>query len=164
MAIAADRVLQGFPTRSLVVDTNILLLLVVGGVEPARLSQRKRTRSLAVTPGEFRLIQDIVRRFAEVRITPTILAETSNLLGGSDQRDRAVLAEMLRTWIEVYEPSHDVIMNYWNEYLRMGLADAAIIDLATRENVVVLTDDAVLHNDLWSSGGYSVNLAHLRSG
>lgn len=157
----ADQALQGAAVGSLVIDTNILVLLVVAAVDPARLRDHRRTRSLAVTPAELRVLQDIVQRFRSIRITPAILAETSNLLGNSST-DRTMLARMLEGWIEIHHPSQEIIATYPGEYLRMGLIDAAIIHVAAQSDVV-LTDDAVLHNYLYSRGLFALNLAHLRS-
>lgn len=154
-------VFEGLPRGSLVIDTNILLLLIVGASGPERLGSHRRTRSLAAGPDDYHRVQEFVLAFRQLRITPTILAETSNLLGAAPS-DRALLANMLQDWIEVYHPSLEVIPQWRGEYLRLGLADAATLHLAQHGHVVV-TDDAVLHNRLYSAGLYSVNLAHLRS-
>lgn len=152
---------EELPRGSLVIDTNVLLLLIVGTSGPERLSAHKRTRSLAAGPEDYRRVQEFVLAFRQLLITPTILAETSNLIGPA-HGDRATLAHALQSWIEVYHPSLEVIEQWRGEYLRLGLADAATLHLA-QQGHVVLTDDAVLHNRLYSSGLYSVNLARLRS-
>jgi hypothetical protein len=160
MAAAVERALRGISTGSLVVDTNILLLLVVGGVDPARLGVHKRTRSLAVSPDELGMLVGVVERFRRIRTTPTILAEASNLLGERTEY-RALLAELLLGWIEVYEPSLDIARRLGPEYLRLGLVDAAMIDLAAQGDVV-LTDDAVLYHTLLSHDCNALNFTHLR--
>jgi rRNA-processing protein FCF1 len=158
---AVGTLLRGLSRRLVVVDTNILLLLVVGSNDLNELERHKRTRSLAVDRDLWHALLEVLAHFATVAVTPTILAETSNLLGRSTEL-RAVLAALLRQWIEVYHASEEIMRRHGEAYLRLGLTDVAILKLA-EEGAVVLTDDALLHREILQWGHRSVNLNHLRS-
>ncbi len=63
---------------SLLIDTNLLVLLVVGVVDRKLISTHKRTKTF--TESDFDLLVSVLKRFNEIWITSHCLAETSNLL------------------------------------------------------------------------------------
>ena len=85
--------------KRIILDTNLLLLLVVGLTDPALIGKHKRTRSFEVT--DYDLLVNVLSGYNEIVVTPHILTETSNLLSQtaalSAEVLRAKLSELLKT-------------------------------------------------------------------
>lgn len=146
----------------LLVDTNLLLLLVVGSVDRSQVERFKRTRKY--TAEDFDLLAAYVDRFEGLLVTPNVLTEVSNLAGqlADPLRSRvfgtiAVLAVQLA---EEYVPSSTVARE--PDFVRLGLTDISIL-FATRERASVLTDDLPLYLRLAGSGIAVENFNHIRT-
>jgi len=66
--------------NSLLIDTNLMILYVVGITNINQITKHKRTHSRLYTPEDFHLLVNIMRRFDRYWVTSHVLAETSNLL------------------------------------------------------------------------------------
>ncbi len=146
---------------TVLLDSNLLLLLLVGSVDPVYLS---KTRTLqAFAPEDFDLLADILQSFRTLVITPHILTEVSNLLG--KERDdicrsgREAMAELVTKSREESAPSIKLVAE--NSFLRLGLADAAIA-VAMTLPAFVLTTDGPLYRHLSSSGAAAANFNYIR--
>lgn len=62
----------------LVLDTNLIVLLVVGLADEQAVPKHKRTRAYSIN--DFRLLLKIISTYQEVRVIPNALSEASNLL------------------------------------------------------------------------------------
>jgi rRNA-processing protein FCF1 len=144
------------------IDTNLLVVLVVGLVDPALIARFKRTA--AYSPEDFILLATELAVYSGVVITPAILAETSNHLDKlrSPMREAALdqLRLMVGTWHEHYRLSHRVIQDA--AYLRLGVTDSGICEAADASREV-FTDDFALYSTLAHRGLPVVNFNHLRS-
>jgi len=142
-------------------DTNLLVLLIAGTIKPALVGTHRRLR--AFSDQDYQNLSAIAARYAEHVSTPNILTEASNLLGSSDQEmfpgAGVALANYCARLREIYVPSEAVMSE--GVYLRFGLADAGIVDVALRHRIHVMTAEYALHGILVRSGGTSVNLRHL---
>lgn len=152
------------PTRSLLlVDTNLLLLLIVGSADRDQIGRFKRTRMY--TAEDFDLLAGYIDQFDGLLVTPNVLTEVSNLAGqGTDPfRSRlfATIGLLAAQVTEEYVPS--VTVTGEPEFIRLGLTDISIL-LATGERAAVLTDDLPLYLKLARSGVSTVNFNHLRTG
>lgn len=148
--------------QTLLLDSNLLTLLVIGLVSEEQVPRCKRTKKY--TADDFRLLADYLSQFENIVITPNIATETSNLIGvlhGKHlDKARQILARVLNTWNEHYIES----ISACNEenYLRLGLTDTAII-LAAHRNLEVITDDLDLYLCLASKNIPTKNFTHMRS-
>ncbi len=146
---------------SVLVDTNLLLLKVVGEVDPERIPRFKRTAQFTV--GDYDLLTRLLKRFASVLTTPHILAEVSNFLGqlGSGLRE-----DFFRSFagnVEVIAEHHVAGVEAAREtaFLRLGLTDIGI-SLLARNGCLVLTVDLDLFLYLKQRGLRAENFNYLR--
>ena len=151
-------------SRGLLVDTNLLLLLVIGALSPEQIGNHKRTNKYSVE--DYRLLLAFVDRFRIVITTPNILTETSNLLGEysyQGQQGLQLLERVAQVMQEVYYESMPTMAAYSACYLKFGLSDTAI-QCAAKENYLVLTDDLNFCAYLQGQGLLALNFNNLRSG
>lgn len=149
--------------KALLVDTNLLVLLVVGMADPRQIDRFNRTR--AYTRADFELLAEFVNEFELLVTTPHVMTETSNLAGQLAEplrgRALAVLAGLIVQSDERYYPSATLASE--PVYLQLGLTDTAVAH-AARDRVAVLTDDLPLYGRLASSGADVFNFNHVRFG
>ncbi|GAB2585280.1 PIN domain-containing protein [Spirosoma areae] len=148
----------------LLLDTNLLVLYVVGYYDPKRITQHKRTNKY--TPEDFDLLLSFMAQFKQFVITPNILTEVNNLLeGGSYQYGPilSILPQLTRNFIEIYEPSYLVMTDQNKVFIKFGLSDTVSCKVA-EENYLILTDDLKLCYYLQNNGFDALNFNHLRSG
>jgi rRNA-processing protein FCF1 len=148
--------IQKYKKRGLLVDTNILLLYIVGSLDIELIRNFGRTATF--TTDDFSVISEFIE-FFEVKITtPHILTEVSNLIG-----NRKNLQTVLKKYIELtqekFTPSVEVTQN--DSFNIFGLADTAIADTA-RDFFLVVTDDKPLFGYLINRGIDAVSLDQLR--
>jgi len=148
--------------RVLLIDTNLLLVLVVGSHDCDQVERFRRTR--AYTAGDFDLRAQFVSGF-DLVVTPNVLTEVSNLAGQLAEPLRSrVLSSIGRLAMEIrerYFPSSEAARE--PEFSRFGLTDVSVL-LTAREKVAVLTDDLPLYLRLSALDLYVVNFNHLRTG
>jgi hypothetical protein len=122
------------------VDTNLLVLYVVGAVSRSRIEQFKRTRQYTIA--DYDLLIQVLEQFKRLYTVPHVMAEVSNLTdlsGGERLKARRLLKEMLTTLEEPEMPSARAAEH--GVYQDLGLADAAIASVARDQACAVLTDD-----------------------
>lgn len=147
----------------LIIDTNLLVLLLVGALDVEQVERFRRTRAFA--RDDFALLAGFVAGFARLATTPNVLTEVSNLLGqlGEPLRRRALVALGAPTGElrERYVPSEQLAR--LPAFPLLGLADSSLI-ASVDEGVTVLTADLPLYHRLASSGADVVDFNHLRAG
>lgn len=148
--------------RSVLLDTNLLVLLIVVTVNQDYIRRHKRTRAYDLD--SFQLLLDLLAGFRTVVTTPNILTEASNLLrhGGDDPISAEIAAAFQRfaeQQPETYLPSRDAARR--PEFHRLGLTDCVIMALGTQP-VSVLTDDLDLYISSVRAGLDAHNFAHYR--
>ncbi len=149
--------------HGLLIDTNILLLLLIGRTQRTLVETFKRTSRHGFTGNDFDRLMRVVRRFRHVFTTTSILTEASNLGWQLSGPTRTRFAETLRqTMLSLDEkpmPCREVIDE--QHFVKVGLTDAGVFQLA-RQGLLVLTDDAVLSGLLEKSQFDVINFNHLR--
>ena len=143
------------------VDSNLLVLWVVGSVNPERIGTFKRTSNYLKS--DFSLLKRVLANYQDLYTVPHILAEVSNLTDLKDSerlRARQWLLSMISVLAEVPVTSRqgagDAV------YLKLGLTDAVIKTAALKQGCAVLTDDHDLYHVLNHSGVESYNFNHFR--
>ena len=148
--------------KGALIDANLLVLYLVGSVNPARIESFNRTRSYTIE--DFRLLEWLVSCFSKLFTTPHVLTEVSNLTGGLTGRDqtavRGVIRLVVNEWEECFDSSRTVVHDACFE--RLGLTDAAIATLCGR-GMLALTDDLDLHVALQARGADALKFSHIRS-
>lgn len=148
--------------RVIAVDTNLMILLVVGSCSRSLIAVHKRLT--AYSNADFDLLLGMISTYDKIVVTPNALTEVSNLLGyGVVEPYRTSLYKRLKVIAEQaderYEPSRFVVAE--PEYPRIGIADCAwlrCLDL----KVELLTDDVHLYLAAMGRGLVAYNFNHFR--
>ena len=152
-----------YASRGLLIDTNILLLYIVGLCDPTLIGDFKRTDNY--TAEDFDLLEMLLKEFGNSPIvtTPNILTEVSDLADGVPRRGREdvarIFAAVVQPMNEQYTPSRTVALD--PAFVKIGLADTGIMQTA-KERYLVLTDDFRMAGVLQSAGVDVINFNHLR--
>ena len=154
--------IEQYASRGVLVDANLLLLYVVGRMNPARIERFKRTMQYRIE--DFELLCRFLHQFHRRFTTPSVLTEVSNLASQMREPERTrcliILGEEIARLDEQYEPSSTLAMD--ELFRKVGLTDCSIRRLAGT-NLLVLTDDYKLANRLRTLNVVALNLNHLRS-
>ena len=148
-------------SKGLLVDTNLLVVLVIGALNPDQVSRHKRTSNYLAS--DYQLLQSFVDQFKVVVTTPNILTEASNLLEGYAYRGQqafVILERIAQFTHEVFYDSVPTMSTYPKSYLKFGLSDAVIHRIA-EDNYAVLTDDLNFCAYLQGLGLVAVNFNNL---
>lgn len=148
--------------RRLIIDTQLLVLLVVGSASPRYIALHKRLG--VYSEQDFVLLLSVIEQFGEIVFTPNTLTEASNLLAQTSEPLRSRLFEVFRALIgetrEIYIESCAAAGS--SVFLRLGLTDAALLTGDTVESVL-LTADLDLYLAAALGTREVVNFNHLRA-
>ena len=132
--------------RGIVIDTNVLLLLLVGSYDP-RCIEGHRRLSTRYSVSDFDKLTSFLANYDRLVVVPSSLSEISNLISYSDDPVstgiKLSFCAFVREALEVYSPSAKIIET--NEFRWLGLSDAAQIQAAERDDHVLLTVDGPLY-------------------
>ena len=146
----------------LLVDTNLLVLWVVGAVSRHRIRTFKRTSKY--TKADYELLLQVRSKFNTLYTVPHVLAEVSNLtdLPGAERlQARRFLKDTISLLTEAEMPSARAAADVL--YPKLGLVDAAIGAAARANNCTVLTDDLDLYVRLSREQVNVINFTHERA-
>jgi hypothetical protein len=147
-------------TGVVVVDSNLILLLVVGSASKAYIATHKRLKD-DYTVDDFDLLGLILADFSDIVLLPHILAEVSNLARQIKNPARAKIQHKLKTLITTATelPIQSASGAQRDEFDELGLTDAAILHLCNMSlngiSPTLITSDTDLANSAHSLG-YSV--------
>jgi hypothetical protein len=149
----------------LLLDTNVLLLAIVGAVDREGIGRHRRLQPFG--PADVDLLYELITAARSVSVTPNIWTEVSNLIGldrikGPIRRDLLVaLRQGIDTLPEIYVSSKEVASDY--AFQDLGLSDTVILKvLAIDSETTLLTIDAPLYQHARSRGLSVLNFHHLR--
>jgi len=158
---------NSYKPKGILVDTNILLLWVVGSVNHERIPRFKRTEKFEVE--DYYLLVDFLTSFSKIVTTPNILTEVNSLVkdikGDELKRCFEKLAEVFCPEASIKLEEHyieSIVVTKFKEFHRFGLTDCSILELA-RNPYLVLTDDFELAGYLPGCGIDVINFNHLRN-
>lgn len=148
---------------SLLIDTVLLTLFIVGTASREYVEKHRRLRPYTAT--DFDLLVDNVSRASAVIVTPNTLTEVSNWAKMIAEPARSHIAATLQAFggvfDERYVPSSSAALDA--EFARFWLTDSAILrELANGH--VLLTTDNQLYVAAWQRGFNALNFEDLRSG
>lgn len=145
----------------ILLDTNLLVLLVVGSISERSIEAHKRTRTYDLK--SFRLLAGIIGSPDMLVSTPHILAETSNLLRQCAEPLKRQLsvgfAALVGVLREDQVAARQAVAS--GHFQRLGLTDAAVLELG-RAELALLTDDLDLYLAAANAGLSCQNFSHLR--
>lgn len=148
-------------TRIIALDSNLLVLWIVGSVRPQYIAQHKRLKSYAYE--DFAILEHHLNG-ATLVTTPNAMTEAANLIVyGVKDPLKSVFLAALRRFADIagerYLPSRDVAAT--PVYQRLGLTDAAWLASASGK-MELLTDDLALYLAACHAGVAVQNFNHLR--
>lgn len=148
---------------TIILDSNLLLLLIVGYTSTVYIQKHKRLKSY--TGDDFELLKDILDHATNIVVTPNTLTETSNLAGHIADPARAEIYAVFRAFVgdagveECFVQSKVAVTR--TEFVRLGLTDSALLHIAT-ESRKLLTADVALYLAALHLGLDAVNFNHYR--
>jgi|tagenome__1003787_1003787.scaffolds.fasta_scaffold19297427_1 hypothetical protein len=147
---------------SILIDTNILLLLFVGAFDRKLIPVFKRTATFL--PEDFDLLLRLIGMIPKIVTTPHVLAEVNSLSGQLGEPKRTEYFARFVTQVglldERYVASASAAAHA--AFPRIGLTDAGILSLAGKK-LLVLTDDFRFSSFLAAANADHINFNHIRS-
>ena len=129
---------------SLVLDTNMLIVFIIGSIDPNLLGKAKRVKEYNYD--DYELIFTYVNFFSDVVLLPNIVSETSNILCQMNGERRNICLSRLANFVcssnETYIESSFVVNQ--KEYIELGATDTSIL-CALDSNTYLLTADLSLY-------------------
>ena len=145
---------------SLLIDSNLLLLLLVGSFDIRLLARFKRTNTFS--SDDFRLLRDFVRP-NRIHTTPHVLTEVANLANSLPAGVRrpflGYFEEAGSTFVENFVPF--VELSASASFPLFGITDAAVCEGAS--GAIVLTEDARLRSYVLARGLRAIGPNDLRN-
>jgi hypothetical protein len=151
--------------RRVILDTNVLLLFVIGRTDRSMIASHKRARQF--TSGDYDTLVTALRRrrVQTIITTPHILSECSNLLRYTTDPAKARLsdhfAEIIDDVLEIHNPSSNSILH--RAYRSLGLTDAGILSTLDR-TMELITADFDLYAAALHEGHSAENFNHIVAG
>jgi hypothetical protein len=145
-----------------VLDTNLLILLVVGGTSRAYIEKHKRLKSFTVK--DFDLLTELLFRIESIITTPNVLTETSNLLAQIEEPVRSEIFNTFSKNIKMIEEIYidSKIASQQKEFTRLGLTDAALLVVLRDSASTLITTDLGLYLAASDRGLKVINFNHYR--
>ncbi len=148
--------------RSVLLDTNLLLLLIVGLYNKNLISVHKRTNNFV--PEDFDLLVESINGYEILWVTSHCLAEVSNLIMQTNERQAKELMDCFSGFVAKVKESHipkEIIFENGIS-TRIGVADTGLIIKSKRVSCV-FTVDLNLYIEISKRGYKVVNFNHLRT-
>lgn len=146
--------------RSLFLDANLFVLLVVGFINPNRIMSFKRTQAFLIQ--DFDLLRALLSRAKKINVTANVLTETDNLIRNLHNHEHpeagTILRRLMREWIEIYHPSNEFLG--LENHVALGITDAILIHASSE--ALILTTDFKLAGKIQKLNGNALNFNHLR--
>lgn len=157
-----NSLIVSYQHRGLLVDTNLMLLLLVGLYDTQQIPKFKRTKEFTIE--NYETLARFVSAFKKVITTPNILTEVNSLSNQLSENLKHqyynVFTQVISQFLEFYQPSVNLVSSA--EFAKFGLTDSGIASLA-KDTYLVLTDDFKLSNYLQSQKVDVINFNHLRT-
>ena len=146
------------------IDTNLLVLLVVGETDRDMISKHRRTRAYRVQDYEL-LLRLINETDHQVFVTPNTLTEASNLLAQHEDPERSRIFGVLQALIERTEETvvESKVAARNSNFKRLGLTDAALLEVVSASNPLVTVDLKLYLAASEKGAGAAYNFTHYRS-
>lgn len=138
-------------------DTNLLVLLVVGSVDRGQVERHRRTKRFTVEDYD-RLVRHL-EGLEQVFVTPNTLTEASNLL---ERRGDPRFLRQLRRLIEL---SREIVVVSAEAaaapaFERLGLTDAALLQAISNQRPLLTVDLDLYAAALAKGPNHAFNLTH----
>jgi hypothetical protein len=156
---AADRISR-FRRKGVLLDTNLLLVYLVGLIDRNLVPSFKRTEGYRTE--DFDLLVTLISPVEKLITTPHVATEVHSLAGHLDGNAKYRFRDLFESIIPNVKESHRPAKQLCtgSAYKTFGLTDAAIHKIGQRR--LVLTDDFPLSAYIQNTGGNVLNFTNLR--
>lgn len=151
----------------LLIDSNLLLLFIVGVTSRDYINRHKRIRN-SYTVEDFDLLVDVIADHPGIVLTPCTLTETYNLSHNMAEPARGEIMASLSRLIDRYPEHHlaSAVACRNTQFMRLGLVDAMLLEMAAinlpAARPTLLTADLDLAVAAEIAGHSVINFNHLR--
>jgi len=150
-----------------VVDAGLLVLWIAGSVDRSLIARHKRLGTYRME--HYDALRFILSRFSRLLTTPHVLTEASNLAGQTSQPARDQLLEALAQMVAAAGESQKVwekhtpaqVLCERPDFVLLGIADTALIEVARECGALVVTDDNMLLARLQQEELHSLSILRL---
>jgi hypothetical protein len=149
-----------FRQKGILIDTNLLILLLVGYYNENMISSFKRTANYTVE--DYKYLKVFLTGFEQHFYTPNILTEITNLTDSINSEPNFSFFQHVKYVLGAFKEdnvSSDEIMEL-KSFLKFGLTDAVNCKLS--DKYLVLTDDLRLYSYLANQDLPAINFNHIR--
>lgn len=156
-----DIFIKKFREKGILIDTNLLILLLVGSYNEDMISNFKRTRTYTVE--DYRNLIVFLKRFDNHIYTTNIISEITNLTDSINSEPNFSFFQHIKNHLSVFTEdniSSEEIMQL-KSFLKFGLTDAVNFKLSNK--YLILTDDLKLYSYLANQGLPAINFNHIRN-
>ena len=146
--------------RGVVVDTNLMVLIIVGTYDINKIESFRATRKYS--PAIYNAVIEIVHHFPSRYTTPNIFTEVDNLSKQVDKTEWEAISFALNTIIATLMevPTPTIHLASHPLHCSVGITDCSILNLAA-EGMLVLTDDLPLSSQVRAMGRDVINVSNL---
>lgn len=147
----------------MLIDTNLLLLLLIGSLNPSLIRKEKITANQGFDEGDFNQLRDFAVTFQRLVTTPHILTEVSNHTDKIKDANHGKFFQQFISLIGKLDEYSEAskLLAKTETFARFGLTDTAISHLAN-ESILVLTIDFPLAGYLHKKGVNVINFNKVR--
>ncbi|MGB8538636.1 MAG: hypothetical protein WCD57_19590 [Acidobacteriaceae bacterium] len=140
-----DAMIARYQSKGLLLDSNLLLLQLVGSIEPALIGRAKLS---AFDIDQFRLLVRLISMFRRQVTTAHVLAEVSNLVNDFHEAGKLAIWTAFVQHLEVVEEQSlsSYVVARRPEFRYLGLTDTALSTLA--QGFLVVSNDGRMVNQL----------------
>lgn len=147
--------------KSILLDTNLFLLLIAGLCDTPIINRHKRLSNF--TKEDFYLLTHTINRYERLLISSHCTAEVSNLIRQTSNPDKENLmltfAEILKNCKESHIEKSLIIKDPF--FVRLGTTDTGLI-IKSKRSSCLLTVDHDLHQEALRKNRNSINFNHIR--
>ena len=150
--------------RTLLIDTNVLVLLIVGSISPDEIYNHKRLQQYNIE--SHRVLLNYIKDYQTFWVTSHVVAETSNLLKSHNERLTIACRKGLAGFLmqsNVHESHMRTVLlveKLQALILRGGIPDCGLVQKSKRTNNL-LTDDFDLYTMVVQQGLKATKFEHL---
>lgn len=152
-----EELIKKYRDKGVFIDSELLIFCIVCKTDIRLLGKTKITKQY--NENDYILISEFIAAFNNKITSPHILTETSDLLGENNNFHATLQEEYINSVVEKNILSVEIAKS--ESFLRLGLADSAIIEIS-RDSYLVLTDDNDLYGYLSTKGIDAVKFSYLK--
>ena len=150
------------PPAGYLVDTNLLLLFVVGSESPHLISKHRRLESYS--EDDYYALHILLNHAGRIFVTPNTLTETCNLLGQHGEPERSGLLRRLQA---IIQDTQEIVISSARAsahpaFCRLGLTDVVLLEAASSDTPLLTLDFQLYAAGLAKGAGTAVNFIEHR--